>query len=315
MTRAAELGRAVRRAVSPNPGVGCVVVTTAGEVFEGATHPPGGAHAEIAALTAARDAGADLAGADMWVTLEPCSHHGRTGPCADAIIAAGVARVVVGIEDPDPHVAGAGAARLRAAGLEVEIGVDASEIERDLAAYLLHRRLGRPYVTLKLALTPEGRAVSDDPATQWITGPEARADGHRLRAASDAILVGAGTVRADNPRLTTRDADGPDPTRVVLGHAPPGAAVHPCVEVSGSLTDVLHNLAASGVTTLLVEGGPHVADEFHEARLVDEYVMYVANTDPLTAADAMGRRWGADVVDVVQIGNDVRVTLAPKAQD
>jgi diaminohydroxyphosphoribosylaminopyrimidine deaminase/5-amino-6-(5-phosphoribosylamino)uracil reductase len=314
MTRAAELGRSARRRASPNPGVGCVIATASGAVFEGATAPPGGDHAEIAALHAALAAGADTAGATAWVTLEPCSHHGRTGPCADALLAAGVGRVVVALEDPDPHVTGAGLAKLRGAGVDVELGVNADEVAHDLEAYLIHRRLGRPFVTLKLGTTTDGRTVSDDPSTQWITGPEARADGHRLRAENDAILVGAGTVRTDNPRLTTRDADGPDPVRVVLGVAPSDAAIQPCVEKTGALEDVLRELAADGVTSLLVEGGATVAQEFHDAGLVDRYVMYVANTDPDTAAAAMRERWQTHVVDATAIGNDVRVILEPSGR-
>jgi len=314
MTRAAELGRAASRAASPNPGVGCVIATSSGDIYEGATLPPGGDHAEAAALRAARAAGADLAGATVWVTLEPCSHHGRTGPCADALIEEGVARVVVGLVDPDAKVAGEGLRRLRAAGVEVAVGVAADEVAADLAAYFVHRRTGRPFVTLKLAMTIDGRAISDDPATQWITGPEARADGHRLRAVHDAILVGAGTVRADNPRLTTRDAEGPDPIRVVLGAVAADAAVHPCLERSGELIDVLHELAQSGVMSVLVEGGPRVASEFHAAHLVDRYVLYVANAGQTDASAAMSKMWKAEVVDVAQIGNDVRVTLVPPAE-
>lgn len=185
----------------------------------------------------------------------------------------------------------------------------------DLAAYLVHRQKGRPFVTLKLAVTIDGGAISTDPATQWITGPQARADGHRLRAEHDAILVGAGTVRADNPRLTTRDADGPDPIRVVLGAVEPDAAVQPCLERSGDLTEVLQELAHAGVTTLLVEGGPHVANEFHAAHLVDRYVIYVANAEPVQAAASMRKLWGAEVEEVTQIGNDVRVTLTPTTKD
>jgi len=159
-------------------------------------------------------------------------------------------------------------------------------------------------VTLKLAMTVDGRTVPDE--GQWITGPEARADGHRLRAENDAILVGANTVRVDNPRLTTREAPGPDPVRVVLGQAPADAAVQPCIEVSGDLEDVLHDLAARGITSLLVEGGETTGRAFHDAGLVDEYVFYVADTD---AADA---RWGLDVVAAAKIGDDMRVTLRPR---
>lgn len=308
------MGRAARRAASPNPGVGCIIATASGEFFEGATRPPGGDHAEIVALAAARHAGADLSGATAWVTLEPCSHHGRTGPCADALIEAGVRRVVVALQDPDPRVAGGGIRRLRDAGVAVEVGVNADEVAHDLAAYFVHRRTGRPYVTLKLATTIDGRAISNDPTTQWITGSQARADGHRLRAEHDAILVGAGTVRVDNPRLTTRDAEGADPIRVVLGTVDPDAAVQPCIERSGELIDVLHELAQSGVMSVLVEGGPRVANDFHAAHLVDRYVLYVANTEPAKAAEAMRALWGGEIVDATQIGNDVRVTLTPQTE-
>lgn len=287
--------------------MGCVIATVDGQIYEGATEPPGGAHAEVVALRSARSA----EGASVWVTLEPCAHVGRTGPCADALIAAGVRRVVVGLVDPDPNVAGQGIARLRDAGVTVEVRDD-DAIAHDLRAYLTHRRLGRPFVTLKLAMTLDGRTVSDDPATQWITGPEARADGHRLRAEHDAILVGANTVRVDNPRLTTRDVAGPDPIRVVLGHAPPDAAVHPCLEREGPLEDVLRDLAAHGITSLLVEGGAAVAHSFHAAQLVDEYVFYVANAQVDPAAAAVSAAWQLDVLAATPIGNDVRVTLAPK---
>ena len=296
----------MRRAASPNPGVGCVIVADDDRVFEGATEPPGGRHAEIVALDAAGDA---AAGSTVFVTLEPCAHTGRTGPCADALIAAGVARVVIGILDPDPNVAGQGIARLRAAGVVVDV-VDDRDIAEDLRAYLTHRRLGRPFVTLKLALTLEGRTVPAE--GQWITGPEARADGHRLRAEHDAILVGANTVRVDDPQLTTRDAPGPDPQRVVLGHAPAGARVHPSIEVSGDLNAVVRELAARGITSLLVEGGAQTARAFHDAGLVDEYVLYVAGAVATAAGIAMEDMWQADVVHLVNIGHDVRVTLVPR---
>lgn len=314
MTRAAALGRGARRRVTPNPGVGCVIATSDGSTFEGATQPPGGNHAEIEALAAAHRAGADTRGATAWVTLEPCSHHGRTGPCADALLAAGIARVVIALQDPDASVAGEGIERLRAGGVEVEVGVGAAEVAHDLEAYLIHRTRGRPFVTVKLATTLDGRTVSSDPTTQWITGPEARADGHRLRAENDAILVGAATVRADNPRLTTRDAPGADPMRVVLGRAPADAAVHPCLEVAGDISVVLADLAGQGVTSLLVEGGANVAEQFHAARLVDRYVLYVAGATPEDASAAMAARWDSEVLDVTPIGNDVRVILVPRPQ-
>ncbi|MGQ0831789.1 MAG: bifunctional diaminohydroxyphosphoribosylaminopyrimidine deaminase/5-amino-6-(5-phosphoribosylamino)uracil reductase RibD, partial [Microthrixaceae bacterium] len=209
MTRALALASAARAVTPPNPWVGCVVETAAGALFEGATEAVGGRHAEAVALDAARAAGARLEGATAWVTLEPCAHHGRTPPCTDALIAAGVERVVVALEDPDANVAGRGLAQLRAAGVAVEVDVCAQEASELLAPYLHHRRTGRPYVLLKLATSLDGRTAAPDGSSRWITGPEARADAHALRAESDAVLVGAGTVRADDPALTVRDAPAP----------------------------------------------------------------------------------------------------------
>src|SRR4051812_37279916 len=220
MRRAMALAASVRGVTSPNPWVGAVLETLDGQLFEGATSRPGGPHAEVAVLAAAGD---QAAGATLWTTLEPCAHHGRTGPCAEAIVDARVVRVVIGIEDPDPNVAGGGVARLRAAGIQVEVGVEADAVRTQLAPYLKHRTTGRPWVLLKLAASLDGRTAAPDGTSQWITGEAARADAHRLRAESDAVIVGAGTVRADDPSLTVRLAEGDDPLRVVLGHAPPGA--------------------------------------------------------------------------------------------
>ncbi|OWY62792.1 riboflavin biosynthesis protein RibD, partial [cyanobacterium TDX16] len=201
MARAIEVARTVRARTSPNPWVGALLITADGEVHEGATQPPGGAHAEIGAL---RSAGEAARGASVVVTLEPCSHTGRTGPCTEALVDAGVARVVVGIEDPDEKVGGRGIAQLRGAGIDVTVGVLAEQVEAQLAPYLKHRRTGLPWVVLKLAATLDGRTAAPDGTSQWITGDEARLDAHRLRAESDAVVVGAGTVRADDPRLTVR---------------------------------------------------------------------------------------------------------------
>jgi diaminohydroxyphosphoribosylaminopyrimidine deaminase/5-amino-6-(5-phosphoribosylamino)uracil reductase len=313
MARAIELAAGVRTSTSPNPWVGCVIEPGG---FEGATQPPGGAHAEIEALTAAGDA---AAGATLFTTLEPCSHHGRTPPCTDAIVAAGIARVVVGIEDPDPHVAGTGIAALRAAGVEVATGVLADHIRAQLAPYLKHRTTGRPYVVLKLAATLDGRTAAADGSSQWITGPEARADAHRLRAESDAVLVGAGTIRADDPSLTVRHVAGKDPLRVVLGHAPPGARVHPALEMKGPLDDILDELGRRHVVQVLVEGGATVAGEFHRAGLVDRYVVYLApalaggdDGRPLLAgpgAPTIADVWRGRIVDVTRLGQDLRIDL------
>src|SRR5918994_509263 len=170
MLRAVELAAGVRTATSPNPWVGCVLVTATREIAEGAPQPPGGPHAEAVALAQAAGRGLDTRGATAYVTLEPCGHHGRTPPCADALIAAGVARVVVGIEDPDPQVRGQGIARLTAAGVSVSTGVAADVITEQLAPYITHRTTGRPYVVLKLAASLDGRTAAPDGTSRWITG-------------------------------------------------------------------------------------------------------------------------------------------------
>jgi diaminohydroxyphosphoribosylaminopyrimidine deaminase/5-amino-6-(5-phosphoribosylamino)uracil reductase len=316
MGRALALAATVRTTTSPNPWVGAALLTAGGEVVGGATAPPGGPHAEAAALAAAGDR---AAGATMAVTLEPCAHHGRTPPCADAVIAAGVRRVVVGVEDPDPRVAGRGIDRLRAAGVDVAVGVRAGEVAAQLAPYLKHRRTGRPWVVLKLAATMDGATAAPDGSSRWITGPAARADAHRLRAESDAVLVGAGTVRADDPELTVRHVEGRDPLRVVLGVAPPGARVHPCVELKGEPADVLDDLGRRGVLQVLVEGGATVAGAFHRAGLVDRYVVYLApalvggeggrGLFAGPGAATIGDAWRGRVVSVGRVGDDVRVEL------
>ncbi|HEX5945595.1 MAG TPA: bifunctional diaminohydroxyphosphoribosylaminopyrimidine deaminase/5-amino-6-(5-phosphoribosylamino)uracil reductase RibD [Acidimicrobiales bacterium] len=321
MARAVELAAAVRTSTSPNPWVGCVIVAADGRIAEGATHPPGGPHAEAAALAAARTRGIDLAGATAYVTLEPCSHHGRTPPCADALIDARVARVVVAVTDPDPHVSGRGVERLRAAGVDVTTGVLADAVSDQLAPYLTHRRTGRPHVVLKLAASLDGRTAAPDGTSRWITGGAARADAHRLRAESDAILVGAGTVRADDPSLTVRHVPGPDPLRVVLGRAPEGAKVHPCLEVDGDLGPILDDLGARDVLQLLVEGGAGVAGAFHRAGLVDAYVLYLApalfggdDAPGLfsgAGAATMSDVWRGRITRVAHLGDDIRVDLQP----
>jgi len=246
MDLALEAARSCRLITSPNPWVGCVV-DAGSDHFIGATSPPGGNHAEINALDAA---GPLARGANLYTTLEPCDHRGRTGPCTDAIVAAGVARVAVAVEDPDPAVSGRGIAALREAGIAVEVGLKADEAAELLAPYLKHRRTGLPWVVLKLAATLDGRIAAPDASSRWITGSEARVDVHRLRAESDAVLVGAGTVRADDPALTARDWQPPpgvaprtgQPLRVVLGTAPPAARVRPALELEGPLEQVLKDL-------------------------------------------------------------------------
>lgn len=316
MRRAVELGDSVRGATSPNPWVGCVVDGG----FEGATQPPGGPHAEVLALRAAGD---NARGATMWVTLEPCAHHGRTPPCTDAIIDAGIARVVVGMADPDSNVAGRGIETLRAAGVDVDV-VDDLDVAEQLAPYVKHRRTGRPWVVLKLASSIDGRTAAPDGTSQWITSKEARLDAHHLRAISDAVVVGAGTVRTDDPTLTVRDVDGTvirEPLRVVLGHAPPRAKVHPCVEMTGDLGEVLDELGRRGVVQAMIEGGATVASRFHGEGLVDRYVAYFApalfggddargwfrGPGAATIADV----WRGRIVSVRTVGPDLRVEFEP----
>lgn len=321
MSRALALAATARMVAPPNPWVGCVLVTNDGRVFEGATEAPGKRHAEIVALDSARSSGANLHGATAYTTLEPCSHTGRTGPCTDALIEAGVTRVVSAISDPDPLVAGRGIEQLESAGIAVSIGCLADQVSDQLAAYLHHRRTGRPFVVLKTASTLDGRTAAADGSSQWITGEQARIEAHRLRAESGAIVVGAGTVRADDPSLTTRLVEGPSPRRIVLGRAPEKARVRPCEEWSGSLEDLLDNLGSQGVLQVLVEGGAHVAGSFHRAGLVDRYVMFFApafmggdRALPLLAGldgTSMNDLWRGRVVRLRQLGDDIEIVIEP----
>lgn len=226
MRRALDLAARGRGTTSPNPMVGAVLVRDGQVVGEGFHRAPGEPHAEALALE--RAAGR-AAGAACYVTLEPCAHHGRTPPCTAALIAADVTRVVAAIEDPDPNVRGQGFAQLRAAGVQVGVGVGAAAAETQNAAFLLHRRRGRPRVTLKAAASLDGKVAAPDGTSQWITGEAARADAHRLRSEADAVAVGAGTAVADDPRLTARLPGwrGRQPLRVLVdasGRA--GAAGH-----------------------------------------------------------------------------------------
>lgn len=318
MQQAIRLAASVRSATAPNPWVGCRIEALDGRIFEGATEPPGGRHAEVVALDAAGEA---ARGATAWITLEPCAHTGRTGPCADALLEAGVARVVVALEDPDAKVSGKGIARLREAGVDVEVGVQADAVRAQLAPYIKQRTTGRPWVVLKLGASLDGRTAAPDGTSQWITGGAARADAHQVRAESDAIVVGAGTVRADDPSLTVRHVAGHDPLRVVLGRAPAGAKVHPALEFDGELTDLLDQLGTRGVLQVLVEGGATVAGAFHRAGLVDHYVIYLApalfggdDARPMFAgpgAETIADVWRGAITGVTQLGGDVRIDVAP----
>ncbi len=319
MLAALDTAIPARRIASPNPWVGVVILSADGEVVaRGTTEAPGGRHAEVVALEAA---GPAAAGGTLVTTLEPCVHTGRTPPCTEAIVEAGVRRVVVGVPDPDDRVAGRGLAALRDAGLEVVVGVCEEQVGRQLAPYLHHRRTGRPFVVCKLAATLDGATAAPDGSSRWITGLEARRDAHRLRAESDAVLVGAGTVLADDPQLTVRHVAGPDPRRVVLGRVPATAKVRPCLEWDGPVTDLLDELGRQGVLQLLVEGGAAVAGALHALRLVDRYVLYLApallggsgghpvlDGAPAPTIEAV---WRGRLVGVTTLGEDLRVDLEP----
>lgn len=326
MARAINAASLVRCITSPNPWVGCVIRSESGELFEGSTREPGSNHAEVEALALA---GAAAAGSTAYVTLEPCNHHGRTPPCTEALIAAGVVRVVVAIVDPDERVTGTGIDRLRAAGIQVDVGLFEARVSGQLAAYIKHRSTGRPLVILKLAASLDGGTAAPDGSSKWITSPAARADGHQLRAESDAILVGSGTVWRDDPSLTVRDYEPPvmhtrgsvDPLRVVLGVVPDGARVQPCRQMSGELDAILDTLGGDGVLQLLVEGGAAVAGSFHRAGLVDRYVIYLApalfsgdNARGLftgEGAESIDDLWRGRFVSVDRVGDDLRIQMEP----
>jgi diaminohydroxyphosphoribosylaminopyrimidine deaminase/5-amino-6-(5-phosphoribosylamino)uracil reductase len=314
MTLALALGRRGLGNTWPNPAVGAVLVRPEdGQpviVGRGWTQPGGRPHAEIEAL---RRAGAAGRGATLYVTLEPCSHHGKTPPCADAIVAAGIARVVSALEDPNPEVAGQGHGRLRAAGIAVDVGLGAEQARRDHAGHLRRMRDGRPHVTLKLAVSADHKAGLAGRRPAAITGEPARARVHRLRAMNDAILVGIGTVLADDPQLTCRlpGMEALSPVRVVLDarlRLPPDRAVATSARATPvwvvaaldapaeaeralrelgvdvlraaaqagrlDLAAVLRMLAGRGITRLMVEGGPTVAAAFVAADLVDAAALF-----------------------------------------
>jgi diaminohydroxyphosphoribosylaminopyrimidine deaminase / 5-amino-6-(5-phosphoribosylamino)uracil reductase len=266
LERALELAERGRRTTHPNPVVGAVVVRDSEVVGEGWHERKGGPHAEVRALEAA----GDLArGATMFVTLEPCTRHGSTPPCAEAIIAAGVAKVVVGAADLTQE----GVARLRDAGIEVDL-LDAWEARQQNEAWLTWAAHGRPFVIYKAAVTLDGRMTVRD--ERWVTGEESRRLVHELRAASDAVAVGMGTVRADNPRLDARDVDAVrQPRRLAFGNGPLPEGSE--LELrTGELDEELRELAVEGVQSLLLEGGATLASSFLRAGLVDKLLVFVA---------------------------------------
>jgi diaminohydroxyphosphoribosylaminopyrimidine deaminase/5-amino-6-(5-phosphoribosylamino)uracil reductase len=329
MHRALALAQTVRGRTSPNPPVGAVILRPDGSLAgEGATAPAGGPHAEVVALADAGDAARD---GTVVVTLEPCQHTGRTGPCTKALLAAGVKRVVYAMTDPNPEASG-GAAYLRRRGVDVLGGVTADEAAAGALRPWLHAiRAGRPYVTWKYAATLDGRVAARDWSSRWITGPAARADVHDLRAIVDAILVGSGTVLEDDPQLTVRDTDGVpathQPLRVVLDRrhrVPQDARV-----LDNSAKTLVLDVAAPrfamkalfdrGVRHILLEGGPTVAGAFLEARCVDEVVAYLApkllGDGPQALGDAgihtIDQAVTLDVAAVTRIGDDVKIVGRP----
>ena len=265
MAEAVALGERGRLTAAPNPWVGCVIVAPDGQVVGRGFHRRAGEpHAEVHAL---REAADRARGATAFVTLEPCAHHGRTPPCAPTLVDAGVSRVVVAVLDPDDKVAGRGVEILRAAGITVDVGIGAEDAARSLAPYLHHRRTGRPLCLLKTAASLDGRTAAADGTSQWITGPEARADAHRLRAESGAVVVGAGTALADRPTLTFRNLDfgeGLTPTqplRVLIDAAGRVPAAGPLFDTTLAPTLVITTAAADpDARRAWKEGGAEVED-------------------------------------------------------
>jgi diaminohydroxyphosphoribosylaminopyrimidine deaminase / 5-amino-6-(5-phosphoribosylamino)uracil reductase len=268
--RALELAERGRGKTGDHPLVGAVVVRDGEVVGEGWYEFEGVRHAEAIALEQAGDA---ARGGTLYVTLEPCSHHGRTPPCADAVVGAGVARVVVGARDPNPVVDGRGLERLRAAGIEVEL-LDDLAARRQNEAWRVWKSLGRPFVTYKAAITLDGRVTV--PGRRWVSGEESRRRVHGLRASSDAVAVGMGTVRADSPRLDARGVDAArQPRRLAFGRGPLPEGSE--LELrGGALEEEMHALAADGVKSLLLEGGPTLATAFLAAGFVDKLLFFVA---------------------------------------
>jgi diaminohydroxyphosphoribosylaminopyrimidine deaminase/5-amino-6-(5-phosphoribosylamino)uracil reductase len=329
---------------SPNPVVGCVVLDAAGKtVGEGFHAFAGGPHAEVVAL---EQAGERARGGTLIVTLEPCDHQGRTGPCSEAVLAAGVRRVVYAVADPSDRAAG-GARRLAEAGVEIESGLLAAEAARVNAEWLTYARLRRPHVTWKFAATLDGRSAAADGTSRWITGPAAREDVHRLRARCDAIIAGSGTVLADDPRLTVRGFDPHDylrthrrPLRVVAdgrARTPPGSRVlddaaptlvaiaedAPALESRTAvirlpragrgldLTALLAELGEREIVSVLLEGGPTLAGSFLAEGLVDRVVAYLAPTLLGAGTAALGDAGVATLAEAYHLQIEDITTIGP----
>jgi len=326
LERALELAERGRGTTHPNPVVGAVVVRDGEVVGEGWHERKGGPHAEVVALEAAGDA---ARGSTMYVTLEPCAHHGRTPPCVDALVAAGVSRVCYAVADPNPEAAG-GAARLAESGVTVEAGVLSDAVAGGPLREWLHKqRTGLPHVTWKFATSVDGRSAAADGSSQWITSAAARADVHRRRGACDAIIVGTGTVFIDDPKLTARLPDGSlagrQPLRVVVGEREISSDANVLNDDTRTMVirtrdphEVIKSL--SDRTDILLEGGPTLAGAFLRAGVIDRILAYVAPIllgGPITAIDDVGvlsiahaQRWRFDGIE--PIGPDVLLSLVPQ---
>ncbi len=334
MTAAETYEQAMRRALElaangpvtgGNPQVGCVLLAPDGSVVaEGWHRGAGTPHAEVDALSQVTDA----TGLTAIVTLEPCNHTGRTGPCSEALIAAGVTRVIYAVSDPG-HNSGGGAERLRSAGVEVSSGILADEVSVFLEKWLTATRRGTPWVTVKWAASLDGRAAAADGTSQWITGTASRQRVHEQRAESDAIVVGTGTVLADDPSLTARGDGGEllphQPLPVVIGERPVPAGAHlrerPFLETSSrDLAGILRDLYSRDIRRVYVEGGPTLASAFIAAGLVDEYLVYLAPKligGPKLAIGELGIPTITDarllaITSVESLGDDILVTARPK---
>jgi diaminohydroxyphosphoribosylaminopyrimidine deaminase / 5-amino-6-(5-phosphoribosylamino)uracil reductase len=327
MRLAVEQAELVKGATYPNPPVGAVILDRDGEIVGvGGTQPTGGAHAEVVAL---RGAGTRAAGGTAVVTLEPCNHHGRTPPCVDAVIAAGISTVVYAVNDPNAEAAG-GAARLSDSGVTVVGGVLADAVAGGPLREWLHKqRTGSPHVTWKFATSIDGRSAAADGSSQWITSESARADVHRRRAACDAIVVGTGTVFIDDPKLTARLPDGTlaerQPLRVVVGEREISPDANVLNDDTRTMVIRTHDpreviQALSDRTDVLIEGGPTLAGAFLRAGVIDRILAYIAPIllgGPITAIDDVGvlsiahaQRWRFDGIE--PIGPDILLSLVPE---
>jgi diaminohydroxyphosphoribosylaminopyrimidine deaminase / 5-amino-6-(5-phosphoribosylamino)uracil reductase len=327
MRLAIEQSEVVKGTTYPNPPVGAVILDRDGEIAGvGATEPTGGAHAEVVAL---RRAGAGAEGGTAVVTLEPCNHHGRTPPCVDALVAAGVSTVVYAVGDPNAVAAG-GASRLAESGVHMVAGVLADDVAGGPLREWLHKqRTGSPHVTWKFATSIDGRSAAADGSSQWITSEAARADVHRRRAACDAIVVGTGTVFVDDPKLTARRPDGSlaakQPLRVVVGEREISSEANVLNDDSRTMVirtrdphEVIRSL--SDRTDILIEGGPTLAGAFLRAGVIHRILAYVAPIllgGPISAIDDVGvlsiahaQRWRYDGIQ--PIGPDILLSLVPQ---